>query len=160
VTTHGKDITRSRSEAVFFTVEYPWGGNYTTRLRRALQRLGFRTLTDQFDEGSDVHSFFLATERRSIEQGRRIIKAYGTKVDNDEVDLEEEAWDRMILELVDVGVYEVVQDWKYLDWHSDQHMLRSLGIGLSVRRRARDLQDNDVFECTLRRTLMPGRRQR
>lgn len=161
MTTRATRRTVLRPERIRFVVNYPWGGMYVTRLRRALQQLGLRTMKDEFDEGSDQCGFFVGADARNLSRARRIIKTFGAMLEgNDEMLDDEEAWDEMFRTVARTGVYEITQDWKHLEYMADKETLRLLGVKLSERARGRDGEGYEVFEYTVRRLPQRKRRQR
>ena len=161
MTTRATRRTVPRPERIRFVVNYPWGDVYVTRLRRALQRLGLRTMIDGFDEGSDRGGFFVAADAKSISRARRIIRNCDAMIETDEAMLDdEEAWDEVFTALARTGVYEVTQDWKHLEYIADKETLHLLGVILSERACGRDEEGNKVFEYTVRRLPQRKRRQR
>ena len=141
----------SHEVGVTFVATYPWGDTYITGIRRALRRLGLKTMDDEFLEGSDACGFFVASDARCIGRGRRLIRAYVEKLESDEISLDDDGpWDALFDALNEAGVYELMHDWKHLDCGADKIVLRSLGVGLSERRIGRDREGNWVYEYKVR----------
>jgi hypothetical protein len=92
-------------------VKYPWGLNYCQRLRTALAQIRISVGTDPFIEGSDNGGFLAARNRDGLANGRRIAREQG--------------------QLWKAGVYEIMQDWKWLEWEVDVPTLRRLGVKLT-----------------------------
>ena len=113
---------RSRSKgakvSIEFVVKYPWGLNYCQRLRTALAQLGISVGTDPFIEGSDNGGFLAARNRDGLANGRRIAREQS----------ESEDLDATLGQLWKAGVYEIMQDWKWLEWEVDVPTLRRLGV--------------------------------
>jgi len=70
----------SHEVGVTFVATYPWGDTYITGIRRALRRLGLKTMDDEFLEGSDACGFFVASDARCIGRGRRLIRWVETQL--------------------------------------------------------------------------------
>jgi hypothetical protein len=105
-----------------FEVRYPWGIRYCGKLRAALRRLEFATGSDPLVEGSDNDGFLVAADRRGLATGRAMLRKM-TDVNQT---------DALLGRMRAVGVYEVFQDWKHLDWEPDAATLKKLGVQLRL----------------------------
>lgn len=119
---------KRRKTTIEFVVGYPWGGNYCRKLRAALRQLGVPTMHDAFNDGSDVESFFISTDRRRLIAARRLIRDYGRHLESDG----EDCFEEILKALSDGGVYEVMQDWKHLFWGNDMPKLGLVGVRLEL----------------------------
>jgi len=111
-----------RAGAVRFEVGYPWGLRYCGQLRARLRQLGLATGSDPLVEGSDSDGFFVAENRSALARGRAIL---GTMTDAEQTDA-------VLAELHAIGVYEIFQDWKHLEWEVDAATLRRVGVRLRL----------------------------
>jgi hypothetical protein len=111
-------------------VKYPWGINYCQRLRTAVTKLGLAVGTDPFIEGSDNGGFLVTVDHSLLTKGRQIIGDAG----------ESEDLDVTLGRLSKVRVYDIMQDWKWLEWEVDVPTLRRLGVRLTrvAERQSRD----------------------
>ena len=141
---------RIETQVATFRVTYPWGETYTNRLRRALPRLGVRTMRDPFVDGSDNGGFFIGPDGESMSQARRLIRDYIKELDDELDDDDNRAWIKLLEALGKLRVFEVIHDWKHFGAGEDQLNLVDLGVALTVVDRPRDREGYEVFECTLR----------
>jgi len=161
MTTRATRRTVLRPERIRFVVNYPWGDVYITRLRRALQRLGLRTMNDGFIEGSDAGGFFVGADTKSLSRARRIIRNFDAMLETDDEMLDDErALNELLQTLAGTGVYEVTQDWKHLYYLADRETLHLLGVKLSEKDCGLDGEGKEVCEYTVRRLPQRKRRQR
>ena len=150
-----KGKRKCAGSSVTFRVTYPWGETYTNRLRRALPRLGVRTMRDPFVDGSDNGGFFIGPDAESMSQARRLIRDYIKGLDDELGDDDNRAWTKLLKALGKLRVFEVIHDWKHFGACEDQFNLVDLGVALTVIDRPRDGEGYEVFECTLRPLSRP-----
>ena len=112
---------KANAAGTTFVVKYPWGLRYCQHLRAALAKLGLAVGTDPFIEGSDNDGFLVSLNRGLLAKGRRIIREAGESEDLDDI----------LWRLWEAGIYEVMQDWKWLEWKVDVPRLRRLGVKLT-----------------------------
>lgn len=143
----GRSGSKATKVAIEFVVKYPWGLNYCQRLRTALARLGISVGTDPFIEGSDNGGFLAALNRDSLSNGRRIIREQS----------ESEDLDATLRQLWKAGVYEIMQDWKWLEWEVDVPTLRRLGVTLTKVEEGQSREGTAVITFNVSR-VRKGRR--
>jgi hypothetical protein len=103
-------------------VRYPWGSSYSDGLQRALPKLGLATGADPLIEYSDNGGFLVGKTRRALARGQTIMLNMTGPEETDVV----------LARLRRLGVYEILQDWKHLEWHPDAYTLKSLGVDLRL----------------------------
>ena len=72
------------------------GRDLNERLRRALPRLGVRTMRDPFVDGSDNGGFFIGPDAESMSQARRLIREYIKALDNELDDDDNREWTELL----------------------------------------------------------------
>jgi hypothetical protein len=110
------------SPAIRFEVRYPWGSAYCRKLQTALRKLGLVTGYDPLLEGSDSEGFLLAPTRQALQAAQqRMLRMEDADETDDVLD-----------ELRTMRVYEIMQDWKYLEWSVDVARLKPFGLQLRL----------------------------
>jgi len=137
----GRSRRTATKAAIAFIVKYPWGLNYCERLRAALARLGLSVGADPFIEGSDNGGFLVALNRDRLAKGRRIIREQS----------ESEDLDVTLGRLWQAGVYEIMQDWKWLEWKVDVPTLNRLGVKLTRVEEGRSREGTAVITFNVSR---------
>ena len=120
----------TKAREATFTVKWPYGASYCNQLKLALRRLGLVIGESPFIGGSDAYGFLVAPDRTALTKARSTIRdSHAAEPDPDDY-----AFDALLETLKTLGVYEVMQDWKHLDWQADVSRLRRLGVTLKHMR--------------------------
>jgi hypothetical protein len=110
------------SPTLRFEVRYPWGSAYCRKLQTALRKLGLVTGHDPLLEGGDSEGFLLAPTRQALQAAQqRMLRMEDADETDDVLD-----------ELRAMRVYEIMQDWKYLEWSVDVARLKPFGLQLRL----------------------------